>query len=55
MLLHTGLDSATAFDIVFALRAAARTFKRTYIISLLQPPPEVVSLFDEVSQKHDSG
>ncbi|EKX34927.1 hypothetical protein GUITHDRAFT_48863, partial [Guillardia theta CCMP2712] len=44
----TGLDSAAAYDIVKSLANACHTFHNTSIVSLLQPPPDVVELFDEV-------
>lgn len=44
----TGLDSQTAFEIVKAFKAFARDLKTTIVLSLLQPPPEVFALFDEV-------
>lgn len=45
----TGLDSAAAYDVITLIQAAVRAFRHTCIISLLQPPPEVFALFDEVS------
>ncbi|KAJ8612589.1 hypothetical protein CTAYLR_009793 [Chrysophaeum taylorii] len=45
----TGLDSQTAYEIVVALRAAARVFNLTLVLALLQPPPEVFSSFDALT------
>ena len=44
----TGLDSAATFDIVNSLREFCHGQKSTIIVSLLQPPPDVFDLFDEV-------
>ncbi|GLE01188.1 hypothetical protein PINS_up010018 [Pythium insidiosum] len=44
----TGLDSAAAFDIVNMQRSLARQFRKTVVISLLQPSPEIFALFDDV-------
>lgn len=46
--ISTGLDSAAAFDIVAAQRSIAKRLHRTVVISLLQPSPEIFSLFDDV-------
>ncbi|CAK4652151.1 unnamed protein product [Aphanomyces euteiches] len=46
--ISTGLDAAATFDIVKAQRSAARQLKKTIVISLLQPGPEVFDLFDDV-------
>lgn len=46
--ISTGLDSAATFDIVKGLRSMAHRLKKTVVISLLQPPPEVFELFDEI-------
>ncbi len=49
--LHTsGLsqDSATLFSIVSFLKQACYSFRHTTVISLLQPPPEVFNLFDDL-------
>jgi ABC-type multidrug transport system ATPase subunit len=43
-----GLDAATAFDIVRTFRLMSRLLGMTILCSLLQPPPEVYDLFDEV-------
>ncbi|EKX33201.1 hypothetical protein GUITHDRAFT_81653 [Guillardia theta CCMP2712] len=44
----TGLDSSAAFDIIETIRNYCQIFNNTTIISLLQPTPDVVNLFDEV-------
>ncbi|CAK4186138.1 unnamed protein product [Aphanomyces euteiches] len=46
--ISTGLDAAATFDIVKTQRSAARQLKKTIVISLLQPGPEVFDLFDDV-------
>ncbi|GAB9473803.1 hypothetical protein Gpo141_00010950 [Globisporangium polare] len=46
--ISTGLDSAATYDIVNTQRSVARRFRKTTIISLLQPSPEVFALFDNV-------
>ncbi|CAN0417294.1 unnamed protein product, partial [Phaeothamnion confervicola] len=46
--ISTGLDSSTTFDITSTLRDATRTFKKSIVVALLQPPPEVYELFDNV-------
>lgn len=43
-----GLDSATTFDIIRSLSETCHTLGTTYVISLLQPSPEVYNLFDEI-------
>jgi ABC-type multidrug transport system ATPase subunit len=44
----TGLDAASAYQILFSLMHYTRLHRMTRIISLLQPNPETVSLFDEI-------
>ncbi|OWZ15160.1 ABC transporter, partial [Phytophthora megakarya] len=44
----TGLDSSAAFDIVNAQRRLARQQRQTIVISLQQPAPELLALFDNV-------
>eukprot|EP00960_Hanusia_phi_P065041 765983-Hanusia_phi.AAC.9 len=44
----TGLDSAAAIDIIRTLRNACQVMNNTTIISLLQPPPDVLEMFDEI-------
>ncbi|CAM9737972.1 unnamed protein product [Ascophyllum nodosum] len=46
--ISTGLDASTTFDIMTALKASARSFKKTVVVALLQPPPETYELFDNV-------
>ena len=46
--ISTGLDSATTFSVVQSLRDACHAFERTVVVSLLQPPPEVMELFDDL-------
>jgi hypothetical protein len=46
--MSTGLDAASTFDIVNTIMHFTRMNRATRIISLLQPSPETVSLFDEV-------
>ncbi|GMF24121.1 unnamed protein product [Phytophthora lilii] len=46
--ISTGLDSASTFDIIATQRSLAKKFRKTVVISLLQPSPEVYSLFDSV-------
>lgn len=46
--ISTGLDSAATFDIISTQRSLIEAFHKTMVISLLQPPPEVFALFDDV-------
>ncbi|RLN61611.1 hypothetical protein BBJ29_007857 [Phytophthora kernoviae] len=46
--ISTGLDSAATFDIINTQRSIAQKFRKTVVISLLQPAPEVFALFDNV-------
>ncbi|GAB9464973.1 Atp-binding protein [Globisporangium polare] len=46
--ISTGLDSAAAFDIISTQRSIAEKFRKTVVIALLQPSPEIFSLFDDV-------
>jgi ABC-type multidrug transport system ATPase subunit len=46
--LYIGLDSSTAFDIIRSARDICHILGMTSLISLLQPPPEVYDLFDEI-------
>ncbi|TMW55219.1 hypothetical protein Poli38472_013110 [Pythium oligandrum] len=46
--ISTGLDSAATFDITQSLKSFTRTLGGSVVIALLQPPPEVVELFDDV-------
>ncbi|KAG7399958.1 hypothetical protein PHYBOEH_007478 [Phytophthora boehmeriae] len=51
--ISTGLDSAATFDIITTQRSIAKNFKKTIVISLLQPSPEVFALFDDVMILND--
>ncbi|OQR89249.1 ATP-binding Cassette (ABC) Superfamily [Thraustotheca clavata] len=51
--ISTGLDSAATYDIVKAQKSLAVSLKKTIVISLLQPSPEVFNLFDEVLLLND--
>lgn len=46
--ISTGLDSSTTFQIIKCLRDFAHLRLGTVFISLLQPPPEVYNLFDDI-------
>ncbi|TMW67503.1 hypothetical protein Poli38472_011123 [Pythium oligandrum] len=46
--ISTGLDSAATFDIIKTYRSMARRLRKTVVIALLQPSPEVFGLFDDV-------
>ncbi|GAB9476644.1 Atp-binding protein [Globisporangium polare] len=46
--ISTGLDSAATYDIIKTQRSIAKTFRKTVVIALLQPSPEVFALFDDV-------
>lgn len=46
--ISTGLDAASTYDMIEVLLYYGRSRKQTRIISLLQPSPETVSMFDEV-------
>jgi ABC-type multidrug transport system ATPase subunit/ABC-type multidrug transport system permease subunit len=46
--ISTGLDSATLHGIVASFNASARALKSSLVCSLLQPPPEVVALYDDL-------
>jgi len=46
--ISTGLDAATTYDITRLLGQVTRVSKTIKIVSLLQPPPETVSNFDEL-------
>ncbi|RLN61775.1 hypothetical protein BBJ29_001376 [Phytophthora kernoviae] len=51
--ISTGLDSAATFDIINAQRTIAHRLGKTMVISLLQPPPEVFALFDDIILLND--
>ena len=46
--ISTGLDSAATYDICRYLSATAHFLGNAIVVGLLQPPPEVVELFDDV-------
>lgn len=46
--ISTGLDAATTYDICKILGETTRMRHTVRIVSLLQPPPETVALFDEL-------
>lgn len=46
--ISTGLDAATTFDICKLLGEVTRMRSSIRLVSLLQPPPETVALFDEI-------
>ncbi|KAK9829450.1 hypothetical protein WJX72_005937 [[Myrmecia] bisecta] len=46
--ISTGLDSATTFNEIDYLRGITHVMGLTTVVSLLQPPPEVYNLFDDV-------
>uniref|UniRef100_H3GLW5 ABC transporter domain-containing protein n=1 Tax=Phytophthora ramorum TaxID=164328 RepID=H3GLW5_PHYRM len=46
--ISTGLDSAATYDIINTQRSIAHKLHKTVVIALLQPSPEVFSLFDDV-------
>ncbi|KAH9153281.1 hypothetical protein LEN26_003577, partial [Aphanomyces euteiches] len=51
--ISTGLDSAATFDIVKSQQSMAKSLKKTIVIALLQPLPEVFDLFDDVMIMND--
>eukprot|EP00742_Colponemidia_sp_Colp-10_P017271 GILJ01019851.1.p1 GENE.GILJ01019851.1~~GILJ01019851.1.p1 ORF type:complete len:1409 (-),score=187.18 GILJ01019851.1:37-3678(-) len=46
--ISTGLDSAATLDIMASLRVWCKSFGGSIVATLLQPPPEVFALFDNV-------
>jgi ABC-type multidrug transport system ATPase subunit len=46
--ISTGLDSSTTYEIIKFLQQMAHLMDLTVIISLLQPPPETLELFDDI-------
>ena len=46
--ISTGLDSATTFSVIKSLKGFCHAMDRTVVVSLLQPAPEVVDLFDDI-------
>ena len=51
--ISTGLDSAATYDIVNALKTWTKSLGGSCIVALLQPPPEVVELFDDILMLSD--
>ncbi|OQR85265.1 ATP-binding Cassette (ABC) Superfamily [Achlya hypogyna] len=51
--ISTGLDSAATFDITKSQKSMAESLKKTIVIALLQPSPEVYNLFDDVLLLND--
>ncbi|KAF0697660.1 Aste57867_11680 [Aphanomyces stellatus] len=43
-----GLDASTAYDIAKVIRSMADILGKTVVMSMLQPPPEVYDLFDNI-------
>lgn len=46
--ISTGLDSAILYSIITFLKQSVSALRSTALISLLQPPPEVMGLFDDI-------
>jgi ABC-type multidrug transport system ATPase subunit len=46
--ISTGLDSATLFTTIQALAMVTHGLDLTSLVALLQPPPEVYDLFDDL-------
>uniref|UniRef100_A0A0D9XAF4 ABC transporter domain-containing protein n=1 Tax=Leersia perrieri TaxID=77586 RepID=A0A0D9XAF4_9ORYZ len=46
--ISTGLDSSTTFEIMKFLQQMAHLMDLTMVVSLLQPPPETLELFDDI-------
>jgi ABC-type multidrug transport system ATPase subunit len=46
--ISTGLDSAILYSIITFLKQSVSALQNTALISLLQPPPEVMGLFDDI-------
>ena len=53
--ISTGLDTASTVEIMRILSYMARVLNRIAVISLLQPSPEAVALFDEIILLGDKG
>lgn len=53
--ISTGLDAASTVEIMRVLSYASRVLNRVTVVSLLQPSPEAVALFDEVILLGDGG
>lgn len=46
--ISNGLDASSTFEMIETFAYASRVYQRTRVISLLQPSPETVALFDEI-------
>ncbi|GBG33920.1 ABC transporter G family member 31 [Hondaea fermentalgiana] len=46
--ISTGLDSAATYDICRRIAGVSKNLEMTPVVALLQPPPEVYDLFDEI-------
>ncbi|TMW67516.1 hypothetical protein Poli38472_011136 [Pythium oligandrum] len=46
--ISTGLDSAATYDIIKMYRSLAKKLRKTIVMALQQPAPEVFALFDDV-------
>ncbi|KAM0870503.1 hypothetical protein ACQ4PT_039969 [Festuca glaucescens] len=46
--ISTGLDSSTTYEIIKFIQQMAHLMDITVVISLLQPPPETLELFDDI-------
>ncbi len=46
--ISTGLDSASTFDIISTFKTFANHFGTVFVVSLLQPSPELYNLFDNI-------
>ena len=46
--ISTGLDSSTTYEILKFLQQMTHLMDLTMVISLLQPPPETLELFDDI-------
>ncbi len=46
--ISNGLDASSTFEMIQILTQLSKDYQRTRVISLLQPSPETVALFDEI-------
>lgn len=46
--MHAGLDSATLESVITTLANLTHSLRLTTVIGLLQPPPELFDIFDDV-------
>ncbi|XP_037427075.1 ABC transporter G family member 45-like isoform X2 [Triticum dicoccoides] len=46
--ISTGLDSSTTYEIIKVIQQMVHLLDLTVVISLLQPPPETLELFDDI-------